>query len=96
MGIVPPTPPGYAAGTVVVLRGTVTWKPVSTGVTKSVFPTETVTAAVTPKGDEYRFILSPGPYVLVAYYATPAPMSWVSVSVAAGHTTRQDIPDRCL
>jgi hypothetical protein len=95
-GIAPQTPPGYAAGTVVVLRGVTTLKTAGPGVQQTVFPTETVTTALVRKDEQYRFSLPPGQYVLVAHLEAASVVPWVSVSVTAGQTTHEDIPNMCL
>src|ERR1700686_1165999 len=59
-----PPPPAHPAGTVVVLRGSVTWVPTGAGGVTLHLPTETVTAESIPAGGQYRFILPPGPYVI--------------------------------
>jgi hypothetical protein len=92
----PQPPPGYAWGTVVVFRGSVTEQTVA-GVQQSVLPTEMVQSAAVPERGEYRFVLLPGTYVLVAHYEQwQSGWPWQSVSVVAGQTTRQDIPSPCF
>jgi hypothetical protein len=85
-----PPPPAHPAGTVVVLRGPVTWMPTGAGGFTLHLPTETVTAESIPADGQFRFILSPGPYVI----ETIEPLWWyTSVSVVAGQTINtQDLP----
>jgi hypothetical protein len=99
----PTQPPAHPAGTVVVLRGTVTWVPTGAGGVTLHLPTETVTSESIPGGGQYRFILPPGPYVIFVpspgvYVATPggqmtAVGPYTIVSVVAGQTINtQDVP----
>lgn len=91
-----PTPPAYAWGTVVVFRGSVIEQTLA-GVQQTVLPTELVASMAVAEGGEYRFALRPGPYVLVAQYEQwKSGWPWMSVSVVAGQTTRQDIPSSCF
>jgi hypothetical protein len=89
----------YEAGTVTVLRGVVSvWIP--DPLAKSALPT--VATQVVPEGGEYRFILPPGPYVLVGDDGGTDTINgipwvpWTSVSVAAGQTISTDIPPSCI
>jgi|SRR5438132_435464 len=103
-----PPPPGHPAGTVVVLRGYIKWTPDGRGgQSLGPFPTETVATESIPTGGTYRFILPPGPYVIVIppyvnVGSVPGgPTIWLapyaSVSVVAGQTTHQDVPgDQCF
>jgi hypothetical protein len=98
-----PPPPPHPAGKVVVLRGTATWVPNTAGVFSLTLPTESITAESIPAGGEYRFKLPPGSYVIFVpspgvYAIAPdgreTPVGpYANVSVAAGQTTRQDVPD---
>ncbi|MGA8426428.1 MAG: hypothetical protein WB801_02445 [Candidatus Dormiibacterota bacterium] len=80
-----------------VLRGTVSYLPESGGTTKDVLPTGRVTSQTVAKHHEYRFVLGPGPYVLVGHYAAGSNAEpWVSVVVRPGGETRQNIPNECI
>jgi hypothetical protein len=97
------TPPGHPAGTVVVLRGSIKWIPDGRGgQSLGPFPPETVATDSVPAGGMYRFMLAPGPYVIVhpPYSTGSVPggptisiAPYVSVSVVAGQTKYQDVPD---
>lgn len=99
-------PPGHPAGTVVVLRGSMTWTSDGRGGQYlGPFPTETVATESIPTGGTYRFILPPGPYVIVLppYSTGSVPggptisfAPYASVSVVAGQTTHQDVPGECI
>ena len=97
-GVPPRRNPGFVAGTVTVLRGTVTTVPESGGITKLVLPTEQVASSPVAAHHRYRFVLTPGAYVLRAKYSgiTSNMEPWVSVTAVAGRLTRQDIPNECL
>ncbi len=96
----PVPPPGHPAGTVTVLRGSITWVPGMAGGFTPALPTEAVIEESIPADGGYRFKLSPGPYVLVAHYhQQPFGLveAWAPVSVVAWQTTREDVPgDRCI
>jgi hypothetical protein len=97
-----PPPPAHPAGTVAVLRGSITWIPIAGGgQSLGPFPTETVATQSIPTGGAYRFILPPGSYVIVILpylsvsvvgEATISVAPYASVSVVAGLTTHQDVP----
>jgi len=82
-------PPAHPAGTVVVLRGTITWVPDSRGGSSLHFPTESVTSESIPQDGQFRFVVPPRSYVLV-----PEPLGmYTSVTVLAGQTINtQDLP----
>jgi hypothetical protein len=81
--MLPTPPPAHPAGTVIVLRGTVTWVPTGAGGLSLHLPTETVTWESIPADGQYRFILPPGSYVI----ETTEPLwDYTSVSVLAGQT----------
>jgi hypothetical protein len=80
--MLPTPPPAHPAGTVVVLRGIVTWVPTG-GAFSLQLPTETVTSESIPAGGEYRFVLPPGSYVIET---TEPRWDYTSVSVLAGQT----------
>lgn len=86
----PTQPPAHPAGTVVVLRGTDSWVPTGAGGVSPKLPTETVTAESIPAGGQYRFILSPGSYVIEV---TEPFWDYFDVSVVAGQTIdTKDVP----
>lgn len=88
-----PTPPSHPAGTVVVLKGSSMWEPATNGGVELVLPTQVVTSVAVPENGRYRFRLAPGDYVL----ATPGSIvPYADVSVVAGRTTWQDVPDQSL
>jgi hypothetical protein len=98
-----PPPPAHPAGTVVVLRGSIRWIPDGRGgQSLGPFPTETVATESIPAGGTYRFTLPPGPYVIVTPpYSSGSVLGgptisiapYASVSVVAGQTKYQDVPD---
>jgi len=87
----------HPAGTVFVLEGSSAWEPHGGG-QELVLPNQIVTSASVPEGGQYRFPLRPGRYVLVGWYF-PEPYvpgtvgPYANVSVVAGQTTLQDVPD---
>jgi len=101
-----PPPPGHPAGSVVVLRGSIEWIADGRGGQYlGPFPTETVATESISTGGTYRFILAPGPYVIVLppYSSGSVPggptisfAPYASVSVMAGQTTHQDVPGECI
>ena len=101
-----PPPLAHPAGTVVVLRGSIKGIPDGRGGQYlGPFPTETVANESIPAGGTYRFILPPGPYVIVfpPYSTGEVPggpkisfAPYASVSVVAGLTTHQDVPGVCI
>jgi hypothetical protein len=98
-----PPPPAHPAGTVVVLRGSIEWIPDGRGgQSLGPFPTETVATESIPADGTYQFTLPPGPYVIVypPYSTGSVPggptisiAPYASVSVVAGQTKYQDVPD---
>lgn len=107
-GISYPTDPKYAAGTVTVLRGQVTWTDVGSGASAVIFPTDVAAHASVGVNGTYRFVLVPGHYVLVATLPAPAnpqPMTglpppnaqpFTEVTVHGGSTVQAGIPNMCL
>jgi hypothetical protein len=102
-GIVPCTalgpPPGvqYAAGTVTVLEGVVTWRNTGPGTSVAVFPTNVKAQQTVTTNASYQFALAPGDYVLRAHFPPPANVSpFVSVTVRSGVTNNVDIPNMCI
>ena len=82
-------PPEHPAGVAVVLRGTVTWQPDGTGGFSLHLPTQSVASESVPAGGQFRFVLAPGPYVVI----TEPSGVYTSVSVVAGQTINtKDVP----
>lgn len=88
--------PGFVAGTVRVLRGTVSETPTQANGDTTVLPTDQVASAHVAKLQKYRFTLKPGRYVLVAHYARSNIVSWVAVLIRTGKVTNQSIPTPCI
>lgn len=89
-----PDLPHYAAGTVTVLEGQVTWR--SSQGTPSyvdVLPTTVVAHESVPTDGMYRFDLDPGRYVLEA---APAGAYGPYATVSAGDDLLVDIPNVCI
>jgi len=81
-----------------VFKGTSAWVSRADGVQELVFPTAIVTSARVLEGGGFRFQLAPGSYVLVGWSDPSVPPSdpingYADVSVVAGRTIRQDLPD---
>jgi len=88
--------PRYAAGTVTVLKGRVTWKRIDGQSRRPVFPTHVVADARVATNGMYRFILAPGHYVLRARYQQPANVHpYVQVALKPGRVVHVDIPNIC-
>ena len=91
-------PPGvqYAAGTVTVLEGVVTWRAVGPGTSADVFPHTVEAQRTVTTNASYQFALASGDYVFQAHFPPPANVSpFVSVTVRSGVTTHVDIPNMC-
>jgi hypothetical protein len=91
-----PDLPHYAAGTVTVLKGQVTWQSGQGGPSYvDVLPTTVVAQETVPTNGMYRFDLQPGSYVLEA-----APSGgygpYTTVTVNAGDELVVDIPNTCI
>jgi len=91
-----PDLPHYAAGTVTVLKGQVTWQSGQGGPSNvDVLPTTVVAQETVPTNGRYRFDLQPGSYVLEA-----APSAgygpYATVTVNAGDDLLVDIPNECI
>jgi hypothetical protein len=89
-GIYVPGSPHYAAGTVTVLKGHVSWKSAEQGYTAMVFPSQVVAQQRVDTNTTYRFVLEPGPYVLQAGNA------FASVSLQPSDDLFADIPNMCI
>ena len=98
---IPVTPPPVTPGTVVALRGRVTWKPDGPGTWRLVFPKGPAVASKHISNNynqTFRFALRPGQYVIAGHYdnAPPGvygPFSQVIVIVHG--TVRVNLPDVC-
>ena len=86
--VLPSGSPHFAAGTVVVFRGTTTQSP---------SPADEVASSTVAANGEYRFTLAAGTYMLVGHYAAGANVQpSVAVTVKAGQTTTINIPNECF
>ncbi len=89
--------PGFVAGTVTVLRGTVALLPEGHGSFAQVLPTDAVATETVARHQRYWFALPPGQYVLTARYSERSNVTpWIPVTLRRGKTTIQSIPDECI
>jgi hypothetical protein len=88
--------PGFVAGTVTVWRGRMSYVREPDGVTRYVLPTDKEASQTVAKHQKYRFVLPPGPYVLVGHYPGGNVEPSVAVLVRLGNETRQNIPNECI
>ena len=90
--------PRYAAGTVTVLRGQVSWRNAGAGNIEAIFPTTVASHQEVGANGLYWFVLGPGDYVLVGRYSSSgASVSpWAEVSVRPGLLAHVDVPDMCI
>jgi hypothetical protein len=87
--------PHYAAGTVTILKGQV--RGTAAGASGPAFPETVVAAHRVAVNATYRFTLKPGRYVLQANFPPPGNEEpRVDITVRAGQTLRQDIPNVCI
>ncbi len=88
-----------APGTVVVLRGHITWKPIAAGTWMIVYPKGPAVASrhISDNYDQtFRFALPPGPYVLAGQYDHGSGYgTFREVTVTAGTSLRADLPNLC-
>jgi hypothetical protein len=90
------TPLGFVAGTVVALRGSETTRPIAPGEFRSVLPHTEVARQTVGDGQEYRFALRPGHYVLrVVQSQGASELPIVGVTIVAKRTVRANMPDAC-
>jgi hypothetical protein len=92
-------PPGvqYAAGTVTVLEGEMTWRSIGAGSSVAMFPTTVRAQEQVSTNSSYQFALAPGEYVLQAHFPPPANVTpFVSITVESGTTKHVDIPNMCM
>jgi hypothetical protein len=100
-GIPPSTKPWPSTpGTVVVLRGRVTWKADGPGAWRLVYPKGPVVASehISNNYDQtFRFVLPPGPYVITGHYDTePGYGPFGQVTVTAGAVIQVNLPNDCM
>jgi hypothetical protein len=96
-GIVISNGPQYAAGTVTVLKGQVTWKSTVEGNYVGVFPTGVVDQLSVAPNATYRFALEPGRYVLEARFPSPSNAApYIDITVQPGDDVWVDIPNECI
>jgi hypothetical protein len=92
----PPAGVQYAAGTVTVLEGVVTWRTVGPGMSAAAFPRTVEAQQTVTTNTSYQFALAPGDYVFKAHFPPPANVDpFVSVTVKSGVTQHVDIPNMC-
>ena len=95
-GIPIPNGPHYAAGTVTVLNGHVTWQSTGQGNLVNVFPTRVVAQERVATNATYRFVLEPGEYVLEAQFPPPSNvLPYTAVTVRVGDHLSVDVPNMC-
>jgi len=93
----PPSGVQYAAGTVVVLEGRVTWRSTGPGSSVAVFPKVIAARETIATNASYQFGLPPGEYVLQAHFPAPANVTpFIAITVRAGVTQHVDIPNMCI
>lgn len=86
----------YAAGTVVALRGVERLRPIRAGEEQVVLPTAVAARQHVNQNQRFRFVLAPGPYVLVATYAeSGAGRTFLDLRVTSGATVQQNLRDIC-
>jgi hypothetical protein len=87
----------YAAGTVTVLKGQVTWKSASGGNYVAIFPTSVVGQESVAANATYRFALEPGRYVMEARFPQPSNAApYIDITVQPGDDIWVDIPNQCI
>lgn len=91
-GVVPTVHPRFVAGTVVVLRGSMSSVAVSPGVTRAGLPPVEVAVEEVGVNQKFGFVLASGSYVLSA----GAPWAPVDVGVRSGETSWRTIPGGCI
>jgi hypothetical protein len=90
-------PPPVTPGTVTVLRGKETWKPIGDGTLERILPTTVVAREYISNNYSqlFRFVLPPGQYLLAgSYYHGNVTTAW-PISITAGKVLHQDVPDMC-
>jgi hypothetical protein len=98
-GILPTNGRRTTAGTVVALRGHLTWKPTAPGTWMIVYPKGPAVASqrISDNYDQtFRFALPPGHYVLAGQYDHGSGYdTFREVTVTAGANFRVDLPNLC-
>jgi uncharacterized membrane protein len=95
--IVPPNGEQYAAGTVMVLKGYVSWRATGPGTSVVVFPKIVAAQETVATNASYQFGLAPGKYVLQAHFPAPAnAIPFISITVKVGTAEHVDIPNVCI
>jgi hypothetical protein len=98
-GIRPASGRRIAPGTVVALRGHITWKPIAPGTWMIVYPKGPAVASqhISDNYDQtFRFALPPGHYVLAGQYDHGSGYgTFREVTVTAGANLRVDLPNLC-
>jgi uncharacterized membrane protein len=80
-----------------VLQGQLTWRTTSPGNQQVVYPTSVVGEQSVTTNGSYRFVLSPGNYVLRAHYASSVNFTpWKQIVLMSGATVKADIPNMCI
>src|SRR5580693_8539235 len=99
-GIPPTNGRRITPGTVVALRGHITWKPTEPGTWMIVYPKGPVAASqhISDNYDQtFRFALPPGHYVLAGRYDHWSGYgTFREVTVTAGANLRVDLPNLCM
>lgn len=98
-GILPRNGHPIAPGTVVALRGQISWKPTAPGTWMIVYPKGPAVASqhISDNYDQtFRFALPPGHYVLAGRYDHGSGYgTFREVTVTAGANLRVDLPNLC-
>ena len=98
-GIPPASGRRIAPGTVVILGGHITWKPIGPGTWMIVYPKGPAVASqhISDNYDQtFRFALPPGHYVLAGQYDHGSGYgTFREVTVTAGANLRVDLPNLC-
>ena len=85
--------PRFAAGTVYVYRGRIGHFHTSEHLLHLL--ARSVVRQTVQRNHTYRFVLPPGPYVLVAHYPNGNVRPFVQATVRSGATAHVDIPNMC-
>jgi hypothetical protein len=90
-------PPPVTPGTVTVLRGKETWKPIGDSTFKRILPTTVVAREYISNNYSqlFRFVLPPGQYILAGSYNHGNFTAPWPISITAGKVLHQDVPDIC-
>jgi len=90
-------------GTVTVLRGKESWKPLGHGSYQLILPATAVARAYISDNyrQTFRFVLPPGRYIITGRYRTKSPgttgaLTFRDVTVTAGRVIRADLPNSCM